>query len=250
MGSVNVIAAKPSVFWLILSLTARGAAPVTSLKLLMEVQIHSNCIPSSFYTSKCARITGDSQSRVSCISHGRAISWFPSASPFHQNAVYRIHYCKDLQTCRCCSFTSCRCHILKHACFKGIYKGFWGCIMSRMFAELAEIKRHVWKSMTMTVEHYAWPIVSISNCDTEHKQHNYYFILLNYDTEMLFCRYYTLKANLITEQCTQGWTHIQIRPLDFCNVKGKTPSLYSLFSLKVSNKLISHLEQNYIKSHQ
>lgn len=202
----------------------------------MEVQIHSNCIPSSFYTSKRARITGDSQSRVRLLY-------------FTRSRHLPVSICLTVSS-KCCVSDSLlqrppnlpplliyiiQVSHYKASMFQRNLQRIWGCIMSHMFAELAEIKRHAWKSMTMTVEHNAWPIESISNCDTKQKQHNYYFILLEYDTEMLFCRYYTLKSNF-TEQWTQGWIHIQIRPLDFCNVKGKTLSLYSLFSLKVSVK--------------
>lgn len=64
------------------------------LKLLMEVHMHSIRIPSSLYTSKRARITGDSQSQL--------LLWYFTRSHHHRllsicfiissNAVYRIHF--------------------------------------------------------------------------------------------------------------------------------------------------------------
>lgn len=143
---MNVIAAKPSVFWLNLSLTARGAAPVTSLKLLMEVQIHSNCIPSSFYTSKRARITGDSQSRVRLLY-------------FTRSRHLPVSICLAVSS-KCCVSDSLprgpsnlpplliyiiQVSHFKASMFQRNLQRIWGCIMSHMFAELAEIKRHVWK---------------------------------------------------------------------------------------------------------
>lgn len=67
----------------------------------MEVQIHSNCIPSSFYTLKLARITRDSQSQVLFLYFTRSCHLPVSIClTISSNTVHRIYYCKNLQTCQ------------------------------------------------------------------------------------------------------------------------------------------------------
>lgn len=112
------------------------------LKLLMEVQIHPNCIPSSFYTSKPARITiaAVNHKSPSCISHGLAISKFPSASPLDQVTCIGFIIAKknkpQRQSCKptiaahlhhsgSSHFKSDSAIIIGDVSFKRIYKGVW-----------------------------------------------------------------------------------------------------------------------------
>ena len=110
------------------------------------------------------------------------------------NAVYRIHYRKNLQTYCRCSFTSFRVSHFKsdsaifigYICFKGIYKGMWGCIImthrSQMFTELGLLEKNAKQTLSMAVVCYARPIENMFNSETKHKKCIYYSASVKYAT--------------------------------------------------------------------
>lgn len=105
----------------------------------MEVQMHSTCILSSFYTSKLARIAGDSQSQVLFLVFRTVL---PSPS-FHMSHHF-IKYCVSDSLLREPFKPTAAAHLhhsgfrilsqaalaslVMYICFKGIYKGFWACM--------------------------------------------------------------------------------------------------------------------------
>lgn len=101
------------------------------LKLLMEVQIHLNSIPPSFYTSKLAQITVATVDigAPSCISGGLRHLQVSIWLAVRSNNVYRIHYCKNHR----CSFSSFRfAHVKCHWGRVGLHDGSRTCWLQHL----------------------------------------------------------------------------------------------------------------------